>query len=345
MDSGLFLAAVEFTDNQTPPVVPAAPTSLIITNSAGLIDLSWSTGDTYSLQVVDRAVGTGDFDALATIGGSDTTYEDTTVTGGISYSYRVRGLKSGIPSPYSNTATATVTAAVFAAISAENALNYLDGGNPAALAVGTSDTFILGGWVSWQGPLTSEDQVFISNGDFYTTGTGVYGLDISGSTPVGAVTLNVGGGTQVLSTSNLATNTKTFILAWYDGSSINIQINNGTIGTLAGAVDFSTAISGPFTMFADGNVAVRTPANITMDEWFFCKNPGTFATALTAAKALYNSGTGTLYSAVSSGTKTTLGLISWWGLDEASAATRKDLNSTNDLTLHGTITQTTPLVS
>lgn len=96
----------------TPVVAPLAPTTLVSTLQFGpKVVLTWSdlalneTGF-----VLERATGAGAFVVVATPGAVDKagTYTDTSVTGGNTYTYRIKAVNGGGESAYSNTASVSI---------------------------------------------------------------------------------------------------------------------------------------------------------------------------------------------------------------------------------------------
>jgi hypothetical protein len=99
-------------DDSTPAVTaPAAPTGLTATTaSSSTITLAWVDQSTNESGFkIERALGTGSFSQVGTVGPNITTYTDTGLTAGTSYSYRVRASNSGGDSAYSNTASTTTS--------------------------------------------------------------------------------------------------------------------------------------------------------------------------------------------------------------------------------------------
>jgi predicted phage tail protein len=95
----------------TPPTPPAAPSLLTATVvSCNCIRLNWRDNSTNEQGFkIERCQGTScsSFTQIATVGANVTTYSNTGLTAGVSYSYRVRAYNAGGNSAYSNTATAT----------------------------------------------------------------------------------------------------------------------------------------------------------------------------------------------------------------------------------------------
>lgn len=93
------------------PAAPLAPASLSATAaSSSQINLKWTDGsDNEDNFRIERCEGTGctSFSEIATLGAGVTTFSNTGLTAGTSYSYRVRAYNAGGYSAYSNTATAT----------------------------------------------------------------------------------------------------------------------------------------------------------------------------------------------------------------------------------------------
>jgi regulation of enolase protein 1 (concanavalin A-like superfamily) len=96
-----------------PPVTVNAPSGLSASVASGTqINLPWSDNSTNETGFeIERAVGTGGFSALASIGADRTGHSDTAVTAGTAYSYRVRAVAGTVTSSFSNTVSATPTAA------------------------------------------------------------------------------------------------------------------------------------------------------------------------------------------------------------------------------------------
>ncbi len=92
---------------------PAAPSSLIgNVVSSSQINLIWSDGsNNESGFKIERQTGTGSFTQIATVGANVTTYSNTGLTPATSYTYRVRATNSAGDSAFSNTASATTSAA------------------------------------------------------------------------------------------------------------------------------------------------------------------------------------------------------------------------------------------
>lgn len=102
-----FLTTQDSVSPASPTIAPA-PTSLTAVASSGKISLGWTNGDTYSATVIMRKT-TGDFAALTVQAGNATSYDDSAVVNGVTYTYEVRGLKATFPTRYSASASATAT--------------------------------------------------------------------------------------------------------------------------------------------------------------------------------------------------------------------------------------------
>ncbi len=342
MDTGLFLTGVEITDNQIPPVIGVAPSVLTATADSDSIVLGWTNNDTYTAITIFRKT-TGDYSSLASAAGAATSYDDTTAVVGTTYTYQIRGIKGGYPTPYSNTASDTIPTVVLKAAQNAGVLgNWLSAVNPAGLRITKDDSYIIGGWIKWA---DSADAVILSKGDAYNSNAGSYDFNITGvSGIISFETENGVSTTGVDANDAIVSGTKSFVVGWVDATTINLVINAGTTASHP-CVRTNVADSGTdFVLFSTADGAGGLGTKCILDEVFFCKNPPDMAAALSLiASTVYNSGSGNHYANLTAGNITTLGLVSWWGLDEASAASRLDLNSTNNLTLHGTITQVAPL--
>ena len=90
------------------PIV-AAPTNLKTTvASTSRINLSWSdNANNESGFIVERSSGNSTYSTIATLGANTTSYSDTGLSPGTTYSYRVRAYAGSVYSSYSNTASAT----------------------------------------------------------------------------------------------------------------------------------------------------------------------------------------------------------------------------------------------
>jgi serine protease len=93
------------------PQAPAAPSNLSATAAGQTqINLAWTDNSTNEEGFkIERCAGAGcsDFAQIAAVGANVTTYNNTGLTSGASYSYRVRANNGGGDSEYSNTASAT----------------------------------------------------------------------------------------------------------------------------------------------------------------------------------------------------------------------------------------------
>ncbi len=90
---------------------PAAPSNLVATPLSGTeIRLTWTENATnetgYS---VERSTDGATWSAIANLGANSTSYADTGVTAGVTYSYRVRAFNGTTVSAYSNQVSATPT--------------------------------------------------------------------------------------------------------------------------------------------------------------------------------------------------------------------------------------------
>ncbi len=90
------------------PSVPAAPSNLRATASAGRIDLAWNDNSSNeTLFRVERRTGSGSFAAIFVTPASATTIIDTGLTAGTTYFYRVRAENTAGVSAYTSEASAT----------------------------------------------------------------------------------------------------------------------------------------------------------------------------------------------------------------------------------------------
>jgi Secretion system C-terminal sorting domain/Fibronectin type III domain len=94
------------------PDKPAAPTNLRTNNlTYNLVDLAWdNTVSDAKPTEIERKVGTGNFGLIKSVDGNVLTLKDSDVQPRITYTYRVRNIKGGIASDYSNEKTVTTPA-------------------------------------------------------------------------------------------------------------------------------------------------------------------------------------------------------------------------------------------
>jgi hypothetical protein len=125
--SDLYFSASDNTDPRTngrtyayrigfSSTAPSVPTGLGATAaSSSAINLNWADQSNNETGFkIERAVGTGAFSQVATVGANVTTYANSGLTASTSYSYRVRATNSVGDSAYSNTTSATTQAAATA---------------------------------------------------------------------------------------------------------------------------------------------------------------------------------------------------------------------------------------
>jgi hypothetical protein len=93
----------------TSGTVPAAPTGLTASAiSSSQINLTWTDNANNEVDYrVQRQIGSGSFDPIATLGANSTSYSDTGVDPATTYTYRVRAWNAAGFSAWSNEASAT----------------------------------------------------------------------------------------------------------------------------------------------------------------------------------------------------------------------------------------------
>lgn len=127
-----------------------------------------------------------------------------------------------------------------------------------------------------------------------------------------------------------------FVNIWHDGSTLFMQIDNGTI--------YNIALNG--TMLETNPLRLGTRTDVESNWYAYdgsIQNVGFWKRTLTAEErtALYNSGTGRSYSSLDSSLKRNL--VSWWALNETSGS-RLDSHSVNHLIDNNTVGYTTGIV-
>lgn len=239
--------------------------------------------------------------------------------------------------------TGSLPPAGFAAQNAARISNFLSAGDASGLRITKNDTFIIGGWIKWN---DNVDSVPFTKGDV-NLGTESYGMYLSGSN--GLITASVANGvsdTAIDAVTAIVSGVSAFVLMWVDSTTINISINNGTVATAICARINVADPGGNVVCFSNDDGLGGLGFKGILDEWFFCKNPASMTTAISTINTdIYNGGTGLRYKNVTAADKTTIGLVSWWTMDQATGSSRTDSSSTNDLTKTGTITQVSPIVA
>ncbi|MFO0950765.1 MAG: DUF4082 domain-containing protein [Isosphaeraceae bacterium] len=109
-------------------VTPAAPTSLTASaGSSSQINLSWAGAAGASGYSVERSAnGSSGWTQVGTTSGTTTSYQDSGLTAGTTYYYRVRATGGGQNSAYSNTASATTASSTTPPPTASTATSLWD---------------------------------------------------------------------------------------------------------------------------------------------------------------------------------------------------------------------------
>jgi outer membrane protein assembly factor BamB len=212
----------------TPPTQPGTLTANPVSSTE--VDLSWGAStDNVGVTgyLIERCTGTGctNFAQIATTTGTGTTYKDTSVTAGNSYSYRVRATDAaGNLSTYSNTASATTT------IGPPTKLAFVQG--PSSTAAGATITPAV--------TVAVED----ANGNIETSDNATQVSLAIGTNPASGT---LSGGSAVTVASGIAT---------FPALSINTAGTGYTL-TAASTPSYTGATSAAF------NITTGTPSNWT----------------------------------------------------------------------------------
>ncbi|MEN6451435.1 MAG: right-handed parallel beta-helix repeat-containing protein, partial [Thermoguttaceae bacterium] len=149
------------------PATPAAPTGLAAAATTSAVSLSWTNNATNATSYsVERSAGsTGVWTVVASgLAATATSYTDSSVTAGTSYSYRVQAFAESTASDYSNVATAT----------APGGTATLAGPTNLTAAASTSPWGVS---LSWTDNATGATSYSIER---YSGGTGVWSVVASG---------------------------------------------------------------------------------------------------------------------------------------------------------------------
>jgi uncharacterized protein len=157
LDPGRYEATVVVSASSAPGVTASLVVSLVVQDDgpkplppSGLsaeldppdrIALAWTAGDDIATEFrIERRIGEGDFQALATVSAGNTAFVDTGVTTAGQYTYRVRACNESGCSEFSNQATVAVAAASI--VLGQDAIEFTvaaDGDPPAAVEVSVTN--------------------------------------------------------------------------------------------------------------------------------------------------------------------------------------------------------------
>ncbi|HSV13097.1 MAG TPA: malectin domain-containing carbohydrate-binding protein, partial [Tepidisphaeraceae bacterium] len=103
-------SAIELDPVDAQPSAPAASVTLTAAAGTNRVDLSWpdSSNNEAGFELERQGPGDASFIRIATLPSNVSSYSDTAVTAGASYSYRVRAINNAGASAYSSVAQATV---------------------------------------------------------------------------------------------------------------------------------------------------------------------------------------------------------------------------------------------
>jgi hypothetical protein len=104
--------------SSTPPAAPTNLTVAAITSSS--VTLSWTDNATTELGYTVERLNNGSWEQIAKLGSDATSYQDTGLIGGTTYSYRVRAFDLLSNSDYSNTLSATTPVVLTAPVAPSN---------------------------------------------------------------------------------------------------------------------------------------------------------------------------------------------------------------------------------
>jgi regulation of enolase protein 1 (concanavalin A-like superfamily) len=291
---------------QTTPVAPSAPTALAATPTAGgPVSLSWtaSTG-TVTAYHVERSTNGGAFVEIAA-GVQGTTYTDSAVQSGTSYTYQVRAENSGVFSGYSNaqqvtTAAAVATSSIFSSASGPTAgfQNVNDNSIPGAggVELGVKFRSDVSGTITgvrfWKGSLntgTHTGELWSSTGQLLATATftneSASGWQqVTFSNPV-AIAANT--------TYIVSYHTNAAYLAYTPSTFASSGVDNGTLHALGNGVDgnnsvykygassFPTVYNGQAPNYWVDVVFAATPAPLTLTSLDIGASPAGSTTVVT----------------------------------------------------------------
>ena len=293
----------------TPPTIPSLPGDLTGTSpSQTEIDLAWvaSTENNGSIgqYLVERCQGSActNFSQVGTTTG--TTYDDTTLTGNTTYSYRVRAQDSiGNRGPYSNVASATTVSAGSFSLSASPSTLSVTQGTQGTSTVSTS---VSGGFnnpisLSASG-VPAGTTVSFNPSTIPAPGSGnsTMTITVGTSTPTGTYPITVtgnGGGIQQNFTVTLTVIGSSTVITYVQGNYATPQSPQTTV-----SVAFSLAqIAGDLNVVAVGwNDSTANVTSVTDSKgnvYALAAGPttitGTLSQAIYYAKNIASAGAGT----------------------------------------------------
>jgi N-acetylneuraminic acid mutarotase len=148
------LAAIELVPAQAQTSAPVAPSGLSAVGTTGAVDLSWvDNSDNESGFEIDRKSGSSTFVKVATVPPNMTTYPDTGLTAGTTYTYEVRAINNVGDSAFTSPASATTTTATkpssnFTKITWSKAANSPVARTEAETAVVNGKMYCFGGYTN-----------------------------------------------------------------------------------------------------------------------------------------------------------------------------------------------------
>jgi fibronectin type 3 domain-containing protein len=271
----------------TPPSQPGTLSAPVVTSSE--VDLSWgaSTDNVgVTAYLIERCTGPGcgkpvngqpspNFQQIASVGGSTTTYKDTTVSANTDYSYQVRSTDAaGNLSPYSNVTSIQTLAAPSGLVAAyafdegsgstvtdasgngnngtlTNATWATTGkygkalsfnGTTALVTIPNSASLQLSSGMTleaWVNPSTVDgnwrDVIYKANDNYYLEGTSTNGARPDAGLIAGSSYADAFG------TSSLPANTWSFLAETYDGSTLRLYVNGTQVAVTAHSGSIATS--------------------------------------------------------------------------------------------------------
>ena len=297
-------------DSSVPEAVPQTPTSLTGVLVNNQINLTWIDNSTNEVGFkIERKLSTGSFSVIYTAATNSTSYSDTSVSAGLTYTYRVNSYNAtGNSASYSNEVTISIPNSIVlptvqsTAISSLLTTSAVSGGNVTADGGAT----VTARGVVWSS--SPNPTVALATKTVDGTGTGSFTSNLTGLTP------------------NTAYNVRAYVTNSV-GTSYGNEINFTTMPTALPTVQ-STAISSIHTTSAvsGGNITADGGATVTARGvvWSTSQNP----TVALNTKTIDGSGIGSYTSSIASLTANTSYYVRAYATNSVGTSYGNEINFT-----------------
>ena len=293
----------------TPPIIPSLPGNLTSTNpSQTEIDLSWvastETNGVIGEYLVERCPGASctNFAQIGTTTG--TTYDDTGLTAGSTYNYRVRAQDSGgNRGPYSNVTLGTTQSAGSFTLSASPAALNIAQGNQGTSTITTTVSGGFNSSISLSASGTPAGTTVSFNPSTISapgSGTSTMTITVGLSTPIGTYPITVtgsGGGIQQNATITVTVTSTSTIISYIQGNYATPQTQQTTVNVPFTAAQVSGDLNVVVVGWNDSTAIVNSVADSKGNAYTLAVGPisisGTLSQSIYYAKNILSAAAGT----------------------------------------------------